>query len=279
MPCVGRTKSAGPVTLHVLSDSTGNLPRHMLAAFLTQFPAQTFVTRTWSFIQNEVKLQQTLDAIAADPGAVMHAIVMPGRKKIIEKFCKTLGVPACDLTGGFVDFLAKAAKTKPAPNLRALHEVTDAYHKRIAAVEFTIQHDDGLGIDTIHNADIVLAGVSRTSKTPTCIYLAQLGYKAANVALAIEVTVPEQLLKLTGKQVVGLLIDPLRLRDVRQARSMNWNMGRSNYYDMDHVEQEVRWSRQIFARQGWPTLNVTRTAVEETAARLVELLKLPSPVT
>lgn len=247
----------------------------MLAAFLTQFPPGTFVTRKWSFIQTEPKLRETLAAIADEPGAVMHALVSPAMKKTIEVFCTKQGMPVCDLTGGFVDFLARASGVKPSPNVQALHEVSDAYHRRIEALEFTIQHDDGLGLDTIHKADIVLAGVSRTSKTPTCIYLAQLGYKAANVALAMEATVPPELLALPGTQVVGLLIDPLRLHDVRKTRSKAWNMGNSTYYDMDHVEQEVRWSRQLFARQGWPTLDVTRTAVEETAARLVELLKLP----
>lgn len=278
MPPVGKKKPSGPTTLHVLSDSTGNLPRHMLAAFLTQFPAQTFVTRTWNFVQSDQKLKQTLDAIKAEPGPVMHAFVSPTQKKAVERFCRKMELPVCDLTGGFVEFLAKAAGAKPARDVSALHAVSDAYQRRIEAVEFTIQHDDGLGLDTIADADIVLAGVSRTSKTPTCMYLAQLGFKAANVALAINATVPPQLLALTGRQVVGLLIDPLRLQSIRRTRADDWKLGTTSYDAFDHIDQEVRWSQKLFARQGWRTLDVTSTAVEETAVRLIELLKLPSPI-
>jgi regulator of PEP synthase PpsR (kinase-PPPase family) len=204
----------------------------------------------------------------------MHAVVSPKHKQQVETFCRTHRLACCDMTGAFVDFLASASGTQPRQDVGALHEVSDEYHRRIEAIEFTMQHDDGLGVTRLQEADVVLVGVSRTSKTPTCIYLAQQGYKAANVAIAIEVPLPEELLSMKEKKIVGLLIDPVRLVEVRQTRQRDWHMAGTSYTNYEHVESEVTWSRHLFNRQGWPTLDVTKTAVEETAARVIHVLNL-----
>jgi [pyruvate, water dikinase]-phosphate phosphotransferase / [pyruvate, water dikinase] kinase len=199
---------AGPQLLYVLSDSTGNLARHMIAAFLTQFPAGTFVARVRSFLDSPQKVDAAFGEIAAAPGAVMHALVDAGAKARVARRCDEAGLAHCDLTGGFVRFLSEAAGVTPAPDRRRLHDVDEAYRRRVKAVEFALEHDDGLGLDTLHDADLVLVGVSRTSKTPTCMYLAQQGHKAANVSLAIDVAPPAQLLALPASKVAALVIDP-----------------------------------------------------------------------
>lgn len=260
--------------LHVISDSTGNLSKHMVTAFLTQFATGTFDVRAWNFASTDDRISRSLQTIADQGGAVMHAVVSTRHKEQIETFCSQHQIACCDMTGTFVNFLAAASGVQPRQDVGALHEVSEEYHRRIEAIEFTMQHDDGLGVSRLQEADVILVGVSRTSKTPTCIYLAQQGYKAANVAIAIEAPVPAELLAMKEKKVVGLLIDPIRLIEVRQTRQRDWHMVGTSYTDYEHVDREVTWSRQLFNRQGWPTLDVTKTAVEETAAKVVHLLNL-----
>src|SRR5205085_19209 len=141
------------------------------------------------------------------------------------------------------------------------------------------EHDDALGLDSIGEADIVLVAVSRTSKTPTSVYLAQLGYRVANVALAMQVEPPKQLLELTTRKVVGLVIEPRTLADIRARRQQAWRMEATSYTDPREVAHEVAWSRELFTRQKWPILDVTNQAVEETAARIVNALGLTGPKT
>jgi regulator of PEP synthase PpsR (kinase-PPPase family) len=173
-----------------------------------------------------------------------------------------------------VQFLAKESGISPDADYRRLHDVDDAYHRRISALEFTLEHDDGLGLDTLADADIVLVGVSRTSKTPTSIYLAQQGYCVANVALAQEVEPPQQLLKLSPRKVVAFVIDPQQLAEIRTRRQTGWRMANTSYNDPEHVRAEMAWARRFYARQGWPVLDVTDQAIEETAARILAIVGL-----
>lgn len=257
--------------LYVLSDSTGNLPRHMLTAFLTQFPAKTFAPVFKPFLQTPEKLDAALAAITH--GAVMHAFVTSSAKDAIKTYCNTHGLACCDLTGQFVDFLSKASGVAPSEDSSGLHRVDETYRQRIRAMEFTLEHDDGLGLETLHKADIVLTGVSRTSKTPTSIYLAQQGYRTANVSLAMEVDPPEELLKMK-KCVVALIINPNKLAEIRARRlRKEWKMQETEYSDLEHVREEITWSRRLFMKHDWPILDVTDFAIEETAARVVEIIE------
>jgi [pyruvate, water dikinase]-phosphate phosphotransferase / [pyruvate, water dikinase] kinase len=171
-------------TVHVLSDSTGNLPRHMVTAFATQFPAGALTVHEWNFIRTPSELQRRLERIQADPGMVLHAFIGSELKQATEGFCEKVRLPSLDLTGPFVDFLKKHSGLKTVAGRGRLHEMDETYHSRVRAIEFALQHDDGLGLETLAEADIVLTGVSRTGKTPTSVYLAQQGYRAANVSLA-----------------------------------------------------------------------------------------------
>jgi regulator of PEP synthase PpsR (kinase-PPPase family) len=261
-------------TLYVLSDSTGNLARHMLTAFLTQFPRDAFAVRFKSFVQTDANVNVAFDEIEAAPGMVLHAVVSADLKKAISLRCRRLELPECDLTGPFVDFLARESGISPAANHRRLHDVDETYQNRIRALEFTLEHDDGLGLDTLEEADIVLAGVSRTSKTPTSIYLAQQGRRVANVSLAHEVEPPQPLLRMPARKVVALVIDPQQLAEIRTRRQTGWRMPTTSYNDPEHVKAEMVWARRLFARQGWPILDVTDQAIEETAARVLAIVGL-----
>lgn len=248
----------------------------MLTAILTQFPEEAFAVRPWNFLQSQDRILSVLESAATERAIVFHAMVLDEAKQLIAARCKEIGLPQCDLTGGFVDFLSRESGYKPSARLDRLHFTSHEYHHRIRALEFTLEHDDGLGLETIHRADIVLTGVSRTSKTPTSVYLAQQGYRVANVALAMEIAPPAQLLALKEK-VVGLVIDPTQLTEIRTNRQAGWRMGQTSYNDPQAVAREVAWSRKLFASKGWPILDVTDQAVEETAARIVNLLKVDKP--
>jgi regulator of PEP synthase PpsR (kinase-PPPase family) len=246
----------------------------MLTAFLTQYPRDAFVLHPHHFIQTEQKLERTMDEVARLGGIVFHAVVHRHFKEMIEQRCRDIGIPYCDLTGRFMEFLTAASGVQPQPDIGRLHHVhAPSYHNRIKALEFTLEHDDGLGLETLHEADIVLTGVSRTSKTPTSIYLAQQGFRVANVSLALAVPPPRQLLVLR-ERVVGLTIDPAQLVEIRTHRNTSWRMGDTSYNDPEYVSREIMWSRRLFRDQGWPTINVTDRAIEETAVRIIDLLGL-----
>ena len=277
-PVVRRRKAISsknlPITLYILSDSTGNLARHMLTAFLTQFPPHAFEVRTKTFLQDQTRLSAALDEVQHKPGIVFHALVSADSKGLVVKRCREMGSPCCDLTGEFVSFLARETGLKPCEDHRLLHHVDEVYQRRIRAIEYTLEHDDGLGADTLHEADLVLVGVSRTSKTPTSIYLAQQGYKVANISLAMGSDPPRQLFELPPKKVVGLIIDPSHLVEIRSRRLSEWRMASTSYNDLDEVRREIAWSRQMFTDHNWPILNVTDQAIEETAAKILNVLGL-----
>jgi hypothetical protein len=249
----------------------------MMAAFATQFPANTFTVIMRPFLDTIDKLEAAMDEVALRPGVVLHGMVEMAPKRVIERRCNKIGAPCLDLTGAFVAFLSDAAKVPPQPDRDRLHSVDQAYDRRIQALEFTLDHDDSMGLDTLHEAQIVLSGISRTSKTPTSIYLAQQGFRVANVALAIEVPPPQQLLDLPTDRVVGLVIDPAMLTTIRTRRQQAWRMPESSYNDVTQVREELRWSRKLFEGHGWKVIDVTGRAVEETAALVLQALGLAHP--
>jgi regulator of PEP synthase PpsR (kinase-PPPase family) len=250
----------------------------MLTAFLTQFPPGTFELHHRPFLRTVAEVGRALGACDPKRGIVVHAVVSDAAKRAVKRYCRAKRIPVCDLTGGFVQFLAGASGVRSCEDVRKLHEVDEAYQRRVEALEFTLEHDDALGLETIGEADLILAGISRTSKTPTSIYVSQqYGLRVANVALAMAVAPPRELLEAPREKVVGLLIDPGHLSAIRTRRNTEWQMGATSYNDERHVEEEVRWSRRLFARQGWQTIDVTNRAIEETAARVVAALRTGAP--
>ena len=272
----GRASSAppSPLPLYIVSDSTGNLPRHMATAFLTQFPPGTFELRLRPFVDSLARLEAGFGGLSTTRAVVFHAMIDPAMKARVQQLSADRGFPARDLTGPFVDFLADAAGVPVERDPSRLHHLDEAYERRVAAMEFTLCHDDGLGLSTLNEADVVLAGVSRTGKTPTSVYLAQHeGLKVANVSLAVQCEVPPELLALPKGKVAALVIDPNRLSEIRLRRNQYWKMDSTDYDQIERVRAELVWCRKLFARQGWPVFDVTGMAIEETAARVVQALK------
>ena len=265
---------AAPRPLYVLSDSTGNLARHMLSAFQTQFAPEALSIRVEPFVRTAGKLKEILARAKEENAAVCHAMVSEKFKKTISQFCAAGKIQCCDLTGGIMRFLSEVVGSKPRCDLQSLHRIDEAYRRRIGAIEYTISHDDGLGLGTLHEADAVLVGVSRTSKTPTSIYLAQQGYRIANVSLALGIKPPDELLALSPEKVIGLYINPEQLVMIRHRRQETFGVKGLNYGKSEQIEQEIAWTRRLFASRGWKTLDVTDQAIEETACRVLEYVAL-----
>lgn len=256
-------------TIHVLSDSTANLSRHMLTAVLTQFPPDSVELVFHSFTRTPEQIDAAVGTLKGK-AIVCHALVSPELKKRVGMLCSKAKLPHHDLTGPLATFLQEATKLPPRRDINALHRIDSAYRRRIGAMEFTLNHDDGLGVDTLQDADIVLAGVSRTSKTPTSILLAQQGFRTANVSLAIGIDPPPQLLAVPKHKVIALIISPSQLALIRAHRQKTWEMRQTTYDEPRSVAKEINWAKALFAKQGWKVIDVTDQAVEETAARVIE---------
>ena len=270
-------KRATRPVVYAISDSTGSLVRHLLSALSTQFPPGAIQLQFEQFVRTESHLQQILARADSDASVVCHAVVSKDFKALIARSCAKAKIPCLDLTGNVLDFLARETGIPPRDDIEALHRVDHSYKQRISALEFTLSHDDGLGLATIHEADLVITGVSRTSKTPTSIYLAQQGYRVANVSLAMGIDPPRELLALPAGKVIGFVIRPAQLVLIRARRQTDLGSGSTNYADLDYVTSEVRWAQHVFQQHQWPALDITDQAIEETAARILATLRISNP--
>jgi regulator of PEP synthase PpsR (kinase-PPPase family) len=219
-------------------------------------------------------MERVLEEVAGAPGVVLHTLVDRELREQLEEGCRRLQTPQIGALDPLVGALSGYLGTNISTRVGAQHALDHGYFNRIGALDFAIAHDDGQGtLDQLEHADVVLCGVSRTSKTPTCIYLANRGIRAANVPLVPGQEDGERLTQLKNPLVVGLTVSPDRLVQIRRNRLEGLNAARaSDYVDHDAVRDETVKARRAFERRGWPTIDVTRRSVEETAAAIINLL-------
>ena len=259
--------------LHLLSDSTGETLESIAKAALAQFDdAEHVVKHFWPMVRSESHLDRILTDVAANPGLVLFTLVNRDTRRKLETRCRALGLPAIAALDAVSDAMAnmfgQEAKARPGRQ----HVMDAAYFARVAAIQFTIAHDDGINAQNWEEADIVLAGVSRTSKTPTSIYLANRGYKTANIPIVPESPPPPNLFQLKHPMVIGLVTSAERLIQVRRNRLLSLNqLPDTDYVDEEKVRAEVAHARRMFADNGWPVLDVTRRSIEESAAAIINL--------
>lgn len=260
--------------LHLLSDSTGETLENIAKAALAQFDdVETVVKHFWPMVRSENHLERIFTDITANPGLVLYTMVNPETRRKLENRCRALGIPAIaaldSVTLALSNMLGQAAQARPGRQ----HLMDAAYFARVAAIQFTIAHDDGINAHNWEEADIVLAGVSRTSKTPTSIYLANRGYKTANIPIVPESPPPEILFRLKHPLVVGLVTTSERLIQVRRNRLLSFNQSPdTDYVNEEKVKAEVVYARRMFADNDWPVLDVTRRSIEESAAAIINLV-------
>ena len=259
--------------LHLLSDSTGETLESIAKAALAQFDdAEHVVKHFWPMVRSESHLDRILTDVTANPGLVLFTLVNRDTRRKLETRCRALGLPAIAALDAVSDAMSnmfgQEAKARPGRQ----HVMDAAYFARVAAIQFTIAHDDGINAQNWEEADIVLAGVSRTSKTPTSIYLANRGYKTANIPIVPESPPPPNLFQLKHPMVIGLVTSAERLIQVRRNRLLSLNqLPDTDYVDEEKVRDEVAHARRMFADNGWPVLDVTRRSIEESAAAIINL--------
>lgn len=247
-------------------------------AALAQFDDADVIRHFWPMVRSQAHLDRILGEIADHPGLVLFTLVNAEIRQRLEERCRAMGLPAIAaldaVTAALEDRLGQTARGRPGRQ----HAMDDAYFARVDAIHYTIAHDDGVLHEDWEEADIILAGVSRTSKTPTSIYLANRGYKTANIPLVMESPPPGTLYALRHPLVVGLTTAPRRLVQIRRNRLLSLNeSAHTAYVDEERVEQEVAFARRIFADQGWPVIDVTRRSIEETAAAVINLYNERDP--
>ncbi len=258
--------------LHLVSDATGETLIGLAQAVVAQFDGARPAQHLSTLVRSAEQVDKVLAEVDANPGIVLFTLVDAGMRDALIEGCRKLQAPCVPvlepLFAAFSQFLGQ--QPRHLPGLQ--HALDSTYFDRIAAMGFCLAHDDGQSLETLREADIVLVGVSRTSKTPTSVYLANRGLKVANVPLVPGIPEPPELAALDGPAVIGLTTNPDRLVQLRLNRLSVLNRDEeTDYVALDSVREEVSRARRIFARHGWPVIDVTRRSIEETAATVLNI--------
>ncbi len=260
--------------LYLISDSTGETVQSIGRACTVQFEQVEIVEHLWPMVRSPRALEIVIEELEEEPGLVLYTLLDRALAETLEDYCKRRSLTCVSVIDPFIEVMATyfGEKSRDMPGRQ--HELDDEYFQRIDAITYVMQHDDGQQTGNLEEADVVLVGVSRTSKTPTSIYLANRGIKAANVPIVPDQPLPEILFNLNRPLVVGLTEDPRRLVDLRRSR-MRQSLGGTEtaYTDIGAVRKEVADARRLFGRYGWPVIDVTRRSIEETAAAIMRLVR------
>jgi len=264
------------VHVHLISDSTGETVHSLARACFVQFEDTHVQEHSWPLIRTAAQVEKILQGISGSPGPVLYTLVNKDVRTRLEEGCRELGVPTISVMDPIIAAFSKylGVESRDLPGRQ--HILDDEYFQRIDAMQFALNHDDGQGLWNLAASDVILTGVSRTSKSPTCLYLANRGLKAANVPIVPGVPLPEELLAFKNQPneplVIGLTKDPARLVQVRRNRLRMISEDRdTDYVDLETVRSEVNSARRTFMDQGWPIIDVTRRSIEETAASILQV--------
>ena len=260
--------------LHLVSDATGETLIAVSRAVAAQYQGVASIEHVYPLVRTRAQLDRAISEIEAAPGIVLFTLVDHELSDRLQDACREMGSPCLSVLqpifGLFESYLGTSSTSRPG----AQHMLNADYFKRIDALNFTMLHDDGQQPENLEAADVLLLGVSRTSKTPTSIYLANRGIKTANIPLVPNVPLPSALEHVRNPLVVGLVASPERIVQIRQNRLLALNADQETpYVDRTSVAEEIAHSRRLFAKHGWPVIDVSRRSIEETAAAIIDLYK------
>ncbi len=259
--------------VHLVSDSTGETLNAMARAVCARFEDVLPIEHIYPLVRAERQLSRVLEEIENAPGIVVHTIVDPDLRQTLEDGCRALDMPCLAALDPLVAAMGRYLGASVSSKVGAQHALDNDYFNRMDALNYAIGHDDGQAAKDLDSADVVLVGISRTSKTPTCIYLAHRGIKAANVPIVPGAPLPDRLMNLKRAQVVALTASPDRLIQIRRNRLLSLKEEReSSYIDVDAVREETTKALRLYEKHGWPVIDVTRRSVEETAAAIINLM-------
>jgi [pyruvate, water dikinase]-phosphate phosphotransferase / [pyruvate, water dikinase] kinase len=259
--------------MHLVSDATGETLNTVARAATAHYSGYRAIEHIYALVRTAKQLTKVLSAIEREPGIVLFTIVDKDLRHNLQLHCDRLAVPCISILDPVIASLAQYLNAESTPQIGRQHAMDAHYFQRIDALNFTMSHDDGQNLDDISKADVVLLGISRTSKTPTCIYLAQRGIRAANIPIVPQVPVPSQLLDLKGPLIVGLIANAERIAQIRRNRLLTLNETReSEYADPRRITDEIIFMKTLCSELDCPVIDVTRRSIEETAATVLNLL-------
>lgn len=271
-------------TIYILSDGTGETAATMVRAALAQYSDQEINIVRCKNIRTEDNIIKIIDECFEKRGCIAHTFASPGIRKKIEDLCNEKSIPSTDLLGPLIFTLDNFFGVQSSKQIGALRQTNDQYFKRIEAIEYTVRHDDGKTTNELDKADIVLVGISRTSKTPLSIFLSHKGWKVANIPLVLDSPLPDQLFKIDQRKIVGLIIDIDSLQRIRKNRLEKFGQDAGGEYaSLNQIMKEIAYAENLFKQnRRWPVFNVTERALEETASEIVRVIAtrmgLPSSV-
>ncbi len=262
--------------VYLVSDSTGETLDRIFLSLKSQFANFEYEKKEYAFVRTEQQIDKIIkECIEQANSLILYTIVETKLAKYISSESDKHNVPCFGILGNLILSFSKLLNQKAIHKPSAQHVLDDDYYKRIEAIQFTMSHDDGKKVDDINNADVILLGVSRTSKTPTSIYLANRGYKTINIPLVLEQNIPKDLTSDIKACIIGLIADPERLADIRRNRVAIMNDHQlKDYTNLDFIKKEVNDSKNLFKRNNWPIIDVTRKSVEETAASILKIIEI-----
>ena len=263
--------------VYLISDSTGETLDRIFLSLKSQFSNFEYNKKEFVFVRTEQQINKIIEECNnATNTIILYTIVETKLAKYLSSKSEENDIPCFGILGNLILTFSKLLNQKASHTPSAQHVLDEDYYKRIEAIQFTMAHDDGKKTDDSDKADIVLLGVSRTSKTPTSIYLANRGYKTINIPLVMKQTIPEKIKEGNSKScVVGLYADPSRISDIRRNRVAIMNDTRlPDYTDLESIKKEVDESKKLFKKHNWPTIDVTRRSVEETAASIIKIYEI-----
>ena len=260
--------------IHLVSDSTGETLSTIAKAVLVQYKNLDFQQHMHSLVRNKRQIESVYEEIKERPGVVLCTLYDFELKKTLQTLCDELKVPLIDPLDGIHQSLTSVYGIKGSPIIGGQHQLNTEYFERIDAMNYTLAHDDGVISGDLNAADVILVGVSRTSKTPTSIYLANRGIKTANIPFVNNIPLPHELAVVKHPLIVGLVATPERIIQIRKNRLMALNAkDDSNYVDKRLVSEEILKAKKLFENNNWPVIDVTRKSIEETAAEIMLLLR------
>jgi regulator of PEP synthase PpsR (kinase-PPPase family) len=267
-------RTGGYFHLHLVSDATGETLTTVARAATAQYTKMSAVEHVYPLVRTQKQLDRALAEIEEAPGIVLYTLLEEDLVKRLEDHCRELSLPCLSILGPVLQLMRSYLGTETSHRVGAQHTLNADYFKRIDALNYTMMHDDGQLIEELEDADVVLVGVSRTSKTPTSIYLANRGIKTGNVPLVPGITLAAQVENLKKPLVVGLYASPERIVQIRQNRLLGLKSHQDDdrYIDRQAVTEEITLSRRLCAKHNWPIIDVTRRSIEETAAAVLKLL-------
>jgi [pyruvate, water dikinase]-phosphate phosphotransferase / [pyruvate, water dikinase] kinase len=262
--------------VYLVSDSTGETLDRIFLSLKSQFANFEYEKKEFAFVRTEQQIDKIIkECENLENPLILYTIVETKLAKYISFKSDENKVPCFGILGNLILSFSKLLNQKAIHKPSAQHVLDDDYYKRIEAIQYTMSHDDGKKVDDINNADVILLGVSRTSKTPTSIYLANRGFKTVNIPLVLDQKIPKGLVENKNSCIVGLIADPDRLADIRRNRVAIMNdHNLKDYTNLKFIKEEVESSKKLFKKNNWPVIDVTRKSVEETAASILKIIEI-----